>query len=427
MPESPAILIENVTCPFCGLACDDLAVRVSGSSVSAQANGCPLVARGFEYATPQDQPRVRGAARPLGEAVAEAAAILSRARNAIVGGCGTDVAGARALVALADRCGAVVDHMNSGANLRNLLVLQDGGWINTTLSEIRNRADLLVLVGTSVVDRFPRFFERCVWNKETMFGSDTGAREIVYLGRGLDTRAGVAPDGRAPEIFACDVSRLGEAFVVLRALLHGRPVQGTEAAGAPMEAWRALLDKMKSARYGVAVWAAPDLDFPHAELTVQALVDLIKDLNQVTRFNGMPLGGSDGDMTANSVEVWQTGFPIRTRFGASGPDYDPCLNDTGRLLDSGEADALVWVSSFDERRVPPAVKVPTVVLGRAGMRLEREPDVFIPVATPGVDHAGHLFRTDSVVALPLRKVRDSALPSVADAASAIAAALDVRK
>ncbi|HEX6827498.1 MAG TPA: formylmethanofuran dehydrogenase, partial [Burkholderiales bacterium] len=360
---------------------------------------------------------------PLDDAVAEAAALLGRARGPLFAGMATDMAGARALLSLADRCGAVVEHMNAAAKLRNLLAVQDGGWITTTLSEVRNRADLVVLAGTSVVSRFPRFFERCVWNAETLFGLDPGKREIVYLGRGLDTRAGTAPDGRAPQILECDQARLGEAFAAMRALLAGQRLQREEAAGLPMEQWRVLVERMKAARYGVVVWAAPDLDFPHAELTVQMLAELIKDLNHVTRCAGLPLGGNDGDFTANGVEMWQTGFPFRTRFGASGPDYDPYHFSSARLLASGEADALLWVSSFDERRGPPGTAVPTVVLGRPGMRFEREPEVFIPVGVPGLDHAGHFFRTDKVVALPLRKLRESALPSVAEAAAAMEAAL----
>jgi formylmethanofuran dehydrogenase subunit B len=423
MPDTAPTSIENITCPFCGLACDDLAVDVSGSAVSVRAGVCPLAERGFQSPPASAEPRVGGKARPLAQAVAEAAAILGRARAAVFSGMGTDLLGARALLALADRCGAVVDHMNSGAKLRNLLAVQDGGWITTTLSEVRNRADLIVLAGTPAVARFPRFFERCVWNEDTLFGLDTASRDIVYLGRGLDTRAGVAPGGRAPRVLECDVARLGEAFSVMRALLAGQSLQRDEAAGLPMAQWQALVERMKAARYGVVVWAAPDLDFPHAELAVQTLAELIKDLNRVTRFAGLPLGGNDGDFTANGVEMWQTGFPFRTRFAAAGPDYDPYHHCTERLLATGEADALLWVSSFDERRGPPAADVPAVVLGRPGMRFEREPEVFIPVGVPGLDHAGHYFRTDKVVALPLRKLRESALPSVAQAAAAIAVAL----
>src|SRR5258708_5848163 len=76
----------------------------------------------------------------------------------------------RSAAELADRCGAVLDHANSRDKFRNLLAFQDRGAITTTLAEIRNRADLLVVVGTDVVSRFPRFFERIAAPAGTLFG-----------------------------------------------------------------------------------------------------------------------------------------------------------------------------------------------------------------------------------------------------------------
>ncbi len=421
-PQPSATTIANVTCPFCGLACDDLSISIAGGLIESRTLKCPLAERGFAAGEPAT-PRVRGKDVSLERAVGEAAALLSRAQSPVIGGLGADMAGARALLALADRCRAVVDHMNSRSKLRNLLVLQDGGWITTTLSEVRNRADLIVLAGTGVVSRFPRFFERCVWNPESMFSRGAPKREVVYLGRGLDVSAGIAPDGTTPQVIECEVARLGDAFSVLRALIAKQPLQCAEAAGVSLEAWGALLEKMKAATYGVVVWAAPDLDFPNADLAVQSLCELIKDLNRHTRFSGMPLGGSDGDFTANGVQMWQTGFPIRSRYARDGLDYDPYHLSAERMLAAGEADALLWVSSYDERRVPPETDVPTIVLGRAGMKLPREPEVLIPVGTPGLDHAGHFFRSDKVVALPLRQLREPIAPSVEQVATAIAAAL----
>ena len=156
---------------------------------------------------------------------------------------------------------------------------------------------------------------------------------------------------------------------------------------------------------------------------MQSLCELLKDLNRQTRFVGLPLGGSDGDLTADSVHLWQTGFGSRTSFGQGQPDHDSSHYSTAQLLQGGGADVLVWISSFNEARTPPTTAVPTVVLGRPGMVGEQEAAVFIPVGTPGVDHAGHLFRADRVVALPLQRLRESALPSVADVIAAIEAAL----
>jgi formylmethanofuran dehydrogenase subunit B len=322
----------------------------------------------------------------------------------------------RAVSRLADRCGAIVDHMNSTAGLRNLMVLQDSGWITTTLSEIRNRADLVLAAGTDVVSRFPRFFERCLASRKTLF-SENRQCDLIFLGRGAPE--GLNPVDPAPQVIPCDVPRLNEAFGVLRALVAGRSLRAAEAAGRPISVWRQLAERMQAARYGVVVWVAPDLDFPHAELTVQTLCELVKDLNKTTRFSCLPLAGSEGDLTADNVLLWQTGYATRTSYAQGQPAHDPYHYSTARLLQSDGADLLFWISSFSESRTPPPTSIPTVVLGRAGMGFEREPAVFIPVGTPGIDHAGHMFRADRVVALPLARLRESALPSVAEAISAI--------
>jgi formylmethanofuran dehydrogenase subunit B len=417
--------LENVPCPFCGLACDDLRIGIDEGSLEVRANGCPISVSAFARAGQGAgaQTRVMGAPVPLAEAVDHAGRILRDARQPLISGLATDVAGARSALALSDRIGAVIDHMGAAAKLRNLLVLQDAGWITTTLTETRNRADLLILVGTDVVSRFPRFFERFVWVPETLFGLDPGAREIVYLGEARNTEAGIAPDGRKPTIVACGNSSLGEVLGALRTLAAGRRVPRDEIAGIPLAILASLAQRMQRAAYGVAAWAAGDLAFPHAELTVQTLTDLIRDLNRTTRFNGLALAGSDGDFTLNQVHTWQTGFPFRTSLATGHPVYDPYHFGTERLLASGEADALLWVSSLNPSRLPPATGIPTIVLGSGSMALEREPDVFIPVATSGVDTTGHFFRADKVVALPLRKLRESPLPSAAAVLDAILNAL----
>jgi formylmethanofuran dehydrogenase subunit B len=93
------------------------------------------------------------------------------------------------------------------------------------------------------------------------------------------------------------------------------------------------------------------------------------------------------------------------------------------MLKEGEDDLLVWIASFSPDFVPPPTKVPTIVLGTPGLALTDTPAVFIPVGTPGLDHAGRLVRVDNVVTLPLKDLGRADLPPVADVLSAIEAAL----
>jgi formylmethanofuran dehydrogenase subunit B len=71
---------------------------------------------------------------------------------------------------------------------------------------------------------------------------------------------------------------------------------------------------------------------------------------------------------------------------------------------------MVWVNSFSVDKLPPKTDKPLIVIGNSNIHLEA--DVFIPIATPGLDCSGTLFRVDSSVILPLKKVRENDLPTL---------------
>ncbi|MDD1640534.1 MAG: formylmethanofuran dehydrogenase subunit B [Methylococcaceae bacterium] len=415
--------ITEVPSPFCGIGTDDLTIRVDGVSLKVIENGCAVNTSAFEQAITDTSPRVDGKAVSLDVAIAKAAALLKDTNLPVIGGCATDVNGMRGLLALAERCGGVVDNMNFTGARNNFLALQDSGWMNTTLAEVKNRCDLLLVVGTDLEAFAPRFFERYLWNKEAMFLDDTSHREVIYLGKAPSGDASTSPSGQKAQVFECATQGLPEVIAVLRALVKGQPIRATSVSGIAVADLLAIADKLKAAKYGVVTWAAGALAYAQAELTVQTLSEMIKDLNNATRCSGLPLGGKEGDQTANQVCGWTTGYPARTRFSRGYPEYDPFLNDTNFLLANGEADVLVWVQAFNVNSVPPVTALPTIVVGRSGMTFAKEPDVFIPVGTPGIDHAGHAYRMDNVVAIRLKKLRDSGLPSTAQVLNAIEQAL----
>lgn len=414
----------EVPSPFCGIGTDDLTIRVDGVSLKVIENGCAVNTPAFEQAITDTSPRVDGKEVSLDVAIAAAAVLLKDTRLPVIGGCATDVNGMRALLALADRCGAVVDNMNFTGARNNFLALQDSGWMNTTLAEIKNRCDLLLVVGTDLEAFAPRFFEHYLWNKESMFLDDTGNRQIIYLGKAPTGTASTSPNGQKAQILECAAEDLPEVIAVLRSLVKNHPIRATSVGGIAVADLQTIANQLEAAKYSVVTWAAGALAYRQAELTVQTLSEMIKDINDKnTRCSGLPLGGKEGDQTANQVCGWTTGYPARIRFSRGYPEYDPYLNDTAFLLSTGEADALVWVQAFNVNAVPPVTDLPTIVVGRSGMTFTKEPAVFIPVGTPGIDHTGHAYRMDNVVAIRLKKLRDSGLPGTAEVLNAIEQAL----
>jgi formylmethanofuran dehydrogenase subunit B len=408
-----AVLHREVVCPFCALACDDLTVEADSARLRVLERGCPRSAEAFARPLDDPAPRLAGRAASLDEATRRAAELLAASRLPVFGSLGTDTDGMRAVLRLAERTGGVVDHAGGPGLFANILAMQSRGWVTATLAEVRNRTDLLLLVGTDAAGLMPRFFERCVWPRQALLEEALTQRTVIYLGEAQDIDAATSPDGRPADIIHCAPDALGEVIGALRALVAGRSLQAGEVGNIGCERLADLAERLKSARYAVIAWAAGELPGRHADLLVAGIAELIRMLNATTRCLGLPLAGPDNVVGVNQVCGWQSGVPLRTSFATGAPDYDPHRHASSRLLEGSEADLLIWISGFRDLR-PPEGAAPVIVLGRAGDAPARLPEVLIPVGTPGLDHAGSLYRTDGVVALPLRKLRDAGLPSIAE-------------
>ena len=117
--------------------------------------------------------RIDGRPVALEAAIAEAARMLAASRLPVIAGLGTDIAGARAAVALARRIGGVVDHMHAAAVMRDLAVMRQAGAYLTTPNEARLRGDTLLLVGPGLIEAWPDL--RRLFGKLARTGSRRGA------------------------------------------------------------------------------------------------------------------------------------------------------------------------------------------------------------------------------------------------------------
>ncbi len=418
------------TCPFCPLLCDRFGVAPvpPGASLALAGSDCPraqaALAR-FAAAPSAAQPLIGGRAVGLDEAVAAAAAVLAGSRQPLFGGLGTDVAGARALYRLACETGAICDAANGRALMHGLRSLQDRGAFTTTLAEVRARADLIVCLTGSPTERQPEFYRRCGVGEPTEQGAPL-ARHLVVLGSApIDSERALPKDlpGVTSEALAWH-DDLFATVSVLAALVAGRTVREAPPALA------ALAARLLAARYAVVVWEAAALPAQGA-LVVEAINTLVGTLNRSTRAASFPLGGGDGAATVNQVFAWLGGLPLRSRLAPGGLEHEPLRFDAARLLADGAVDALLWVASFGTEPAAPQAALPRVVLGHpalghpAAAPAPGDGDtVFIPVSTPGIGSAGHLFRTDGVMLMPLSAVYADRLPTVADVVGRLTLAVE---
>ena len=391
------------TCPFCPLLCDNFSVDAGAAEWALIGSECHRARSALTHFGSSEASavpaQVDGLACDVETAIGAAARLLGASRQPLFGGLGCDVAGARSLYTLACRTGAICDAAEGATLMHGLRAQQDRGGFTTTLAELRTRADLVVCIGPLPTERHPEFLRRCG------VGEGSTAQFVV-----LQPAAEPVAESAMPGIET--VRHDGDVFdavALLAACVAGRAV--ADASGA----LAALAARLHAARYAVLVYETGRLPAQGA-LVIEAINRIVSTLNQRSRAAALPLGGGDGASTVNAVFTWLSGLPIRSRAAPYGLEHEPQRFDARRLLADRSVDALLWIASFGTEAAPPLVDLPRIVLAhpRFAAAVQGAGTVFIPVSTPGIGSAGHLFRTDGVVLLPLSAVRDDGLPTVAD-------------
>jgi formylmethanofuran dehydrogenase subunit B len=376
-----------------------------------------------------DHAWISGKPAALDAAVAEAVKLLAASRRPLIAGLGTDIAGARATITLAKRIGASIDHMNSGALLRDLDVMRSSGVVLTTPGETRVRADTLLLIGPGLVNSG--------LVDSGLVDSKLGAAgtELPRLLAGM--RQMQSEIGTEPRIFwLCprgDLAAIGSAAATIEAI--GKEPRDLPALVAALRARRAgrpagrigvsskTLDQisngLKAARFGVAIWSAAALD----ALVIEMVCGLVNDLNATTRFCGLPLASANNAVGILQICGWMTGLPMRTGFGRGFAEHDPWLFDSQRLVERGETDCALWISAYRAAAPEWCEPPPIIALTGRGAAFRAPPRVFIEVGCPGVDHAAvqHLASTGALTAVEATQPSDTI--SVAGAIARIASAL----
>ncbi len=104
---------------------------------------------------------------------------------------------------------------------------------------------------------------------------------------------------------------------------------------------------------------------------VEALLRLVRELNDHTRFYARRLRVV-GDVTgADLILAWQTGYPFAVNLGRGYPRYNPGEFSAWRMLERREADACLLVGSegtsrFSESAMENLKSVPVVALDYPG-------------------------------------------------------------
>jgi formylmethanofuran dehydrogenase subunit B len=179
-----------------------------------------------------------------------------------------------------------------------------------------------------------------------------------------------------------------------------------------------LVQRMKSCRFGIVFFGLGLSMTPLGHRSVEALLSLVRDLNDHTRFYARRMR-IQGDVTgADSVLAWQTGYPFCVNLARGYPRYNPGEFSAQDLLERHEVDACVLVGSEGLARFSAAALahlngIPTIALEYPTIQPALTPTVRFTTAVYGIHQRGTAYRMDEIP-IPLTAVLPANYPTDAE-------------
>ena len=416
--------IEDAVCTACGCICDDIQLVVAPQTIRQANNACEI---GREWFLNESSRQVAAAARdpancwvdsrPVSvvEALERAADILLSARNPLIYGLSeTTCEAQRAAVELADVLRANLDTTTSTFHGPTVMGLQAVGESTCTLGEIRDRADLVMLWGVNPLETDPRHYSR--------YSLLPAGR---FVPRGRADRFCVSVDVRhTPTAEYADLPlRIKpasdfEALWTLRALAAGLSpdARSVEAAtDVTLVQWREVFERMRTARYGVILYGTGVTQTRGHHLNCEALLTLVSEMNQYTRFACKAMRGAGNVTGGDNVLTWRTGYPFGVNFSRGYPRYNPGEYTAADLLARGEVDAALIVATdpaplFGRAALDHLASIPTVVIDPRPTPARNTARVAFATAPFGLQTGGTVYRMDEIP-LTLRPALAPSRPS----------------
>jgi formylmethanofuran dehydrogenase subunit B len=324
---------------------------------------------------------VKGGGAEEASAVERAAALLARARLPVIGGLLTDIAGAEAALALAEQLGGVIDHAAGEGLSRASLIMREAGGCPASFGEVRNRADVIVLVGEAPLKREPGLLDTLFHKEEGLPRPGDRPRELVLLG---------CDQANVPANIPVTTLELGDLDLAtladrLSGALHQHGTRTTD--GDVATKLESIAERLHQGAFPVFVISPCDLNEP----ILHTILAMVRHLCLTTRAATLSLAAPGNGDGVNLCSVWTCGLPVRTSFASGLPEHDPWRYGARRLIESGEADALLWVDALLTSGIEQPRGVPTVLLSASGDAKVAAGDVLIKVGSPGRDHDGELY------------------------------------
>ena len=402
MPKiSDSMSYKNIVCPFCSIHCDDINIDVTDNKLSVKNSLVASCKEKFEQynnkSLNQLSARVDNKSVDNAEAINECKKLIKNSRESIILNSSADVNTVREMLTATANISGIYDHINSDTFLKNIGIFQRKGYMATTLSEIKNKSDVILLFSDSILRKYPRLAQRVLLSNNS-FSVNAKKKKIFVIGNKNNVNDCAIKDKRITYINFDNKN--------IPALLESLSIKSNKTKLSE-KIFKDLMLNVSSSSYLSVLWATSELmKHDNCQNILDNLSDYVLEINKKTRAACLPLSGNNGDTSCTQTAGWLTGFPTRLKFTGSYFEYDRDSYNAKDLIKSNNIDLVIHINTISDSKLVLNKKHINIIIGQPSTKYNIEPDVFIPCGIPGIDYKGLIFRTDNVVTLPLSALRN---------------------
>ena len=173
---------KNIVCPFCSLHCDDLEIDVHDNKLYVKSNVPKSCAYKYEKLNlPKFKnmvTTVKGKPCEPKKAYQYSKQLIKKSKETVLLNSSSDVNVTREVLSAASKVNAIVDHVNSSIFLKNISIYQRRGYMATSLTEIKNKSDVIIVFSNNLFETYPRLMEKFLATKNSFSVNSKKKRNI---------------------------------------------------------------------------------------------------------------------------------------------------------------------------------------------------------------------------------------------------------
>lgn len=400
------MISKNIVCPVCGGSCDDIQVELGDGEIAVK-NACKMGNAKFQEVVSSHRirdPMVKknGMLKKAewDDAITKAAEILTSAKRPLLFlGSETSCEAQEVGLHIGEYLGAIVDSNATICHGPTVMGIQESGIVGATAGQAKNRTNLSVYWGCNALESMPRhmsrygIFPRGYWTKRGRFD-----RTIICV----DPR-------KTPTAAAADLhiqlkpNSDYELFNALQTILNGKnPHPSVEKiTGVSIPEMKQMVEMMKDCNFG-AVYVGLGVASSYGKhRNTEAALNLIKELNNHTKFIIGALRGHCNVAGFNQIATYLYGYPFGLDFARGYPRYNPGEYTMVDVLRNRDVDAALVMCADLVCHTPAdcasyLAEIPMVCLDIAPCPTTVASDVILPGVIDAMESAGTFYRLDNV-------------------------------